>query len=97
MWWTIQSEPLQKLTFYVHYDLNKDFVDKQNEIIKNITKEEINGLAKDKLPVDKMNILVVGDKASVKPGLAQMGYEIVELDTKGNVVKDDTKIESGKK
>ena len=92
--------PWQKTGFLqriVHYDLNKDFVDKQNEIIKNITKEEINGLAKDKLPVDKMNILVVGDKASVKPGLAQMGYEIVELDTKGNVVKDDTKIESGKK
>jgi len=40
--------------------------------------------------------LVVGDKESVKPGLARLGYEIVELDAKGNVVKDDTKLDAEK-
>ncbi|MDH5367522.1 MAG: insulinase family protein, partial [Cyclobacteriaceae bacterium] len=88
--------PYQKAGFLrriVHYDLDKSFVDEQNKIIDNITKAEIDGLAKKHLPVDRMNILVVGDKESVKPGLAQLGYEIIELDAKGNVVKDDTKIQ----
>lgn len=90
------ESPYQKAGFLrriVHYDLDKSFVDEQNKIISNITKAEIDGLAKKHLPVDKMNILVVGDKESVKPGLAQLGYEIIELDAKGNVVKDDTKID----
>jgi zinc protease len=43
-----------------------------------------------------MNILVVGDKETIKPGLARLGYEIIELDAKGNVIKDDTKLETEK-
>ena len=32
---------------------------------------------------DKMNILVVGDKAKILPGLEKLGYEIIELDVDG--------------
>ena len=69
------------------YNLDKSFVGKQNEILKNITKTEIDGLAKKFLPYEKMNILVIGDKALVYPGLSKLGYEIVELDSDGNMVK----------
>ena len=91
--------PYQKAGFLrriVHYDLDKNFVDQQNKIIDNITKKEIDALAQKHLQVDKMNILVVGDKESIKPGLARLGYEIIELDAKGNVIKDDTKIDTEK-
>ncbi len=71
----------------VRYNLDKDFVQKQNEILKTITKEEINALAKKHLPVEKMNIMLVGDNALIKPGLQKLGYEIVELDTDGNLAK----------
>jgi zinc protease len=74
------------LSRIIQYNLDKDFVKKQNEILKNITKEEIDALAKKHLPIEKMNILVVGDKASVKPGLEKLGYEVVELDFEGNIV-----------
>ncbi len=30
-----------------------------------------------------MNILVVGDKAKILPGLEKLGYEIIELDVDG--------------
>ncbi len=36
---------------------------------------------------DKMNIVLVGDKEKILPGLQKLGYDIVELDTDGNVVK----------
>jgi zinc protease len=34
-----------------------------------------------------MNILLVGDKAKILPGLQKTGYEIVELDVEGNPKK----------
>lgn len=91
--------PWQKTGFLrriVHYNLDKNFVEKQSKIINSISKDEIDALAQRHLPIDKMNILVVGDKETIKPGLAGLGYEIVELDAKGNVIKDDTKLETEK-
>ncbi|MCW3103140.1 MAG: peptidase [Bacteroidetes bacterium] len=79
--------PQQKAGFMariLEYDLGKDFVEKQNAILKNITAEEINQIAKKRLPYNNMIILVVGDKAKIYDGLVKLGYEVVELDTDGN-------------
>jgi zinc protease len=81
--------PFQKLSFVkrlLDYDLDKTYVAKQAAIIKSITKDEINILAKNNLPYSKMIILVVGDKASNYEKLAKLGYEIVELDISGNKI-----------
>jgi zinc protease len=64
-------------------DLPADYVDQQNNIIKNITKADIDALAKKWITTDKMNILVVGDKAKILSALEKLGYEIVELDVDG--------------
>ena len=68
----------------LQYNLPATFVSKQSGILKNITKPELDGLAKKWLDVNKMNILLVGDKAKILPGLQKLGYEIVELDVDGN-------------
>ena len=68
----------------LQYNLPATFVSKQSSILKNITKAELDGLAKKWLDVNKMNILLVGDKAKILPGLQKLGYEIVELDVDGN-------------
>jgi zinc protease len=62
-------------------------VDKQNDILKNITKPEIDALAKKWINVDRMNILIVGDKDKIVPGLQKFGYEIIELDADGKPVQ----------
>jgi zinc protease len=67
----------------LQYDLPANFATQQNTILKNMKKAEIDALAKKWLDVDKMNILLVGDKAKILPGLQKMGYEIVELDVDG--------------
>lgn len=85
--------PGQKASFLrriVHYDLDKSYVDEQTEIINSITKEEINDLAKKHLQDKNMYILVVGDKASNLEGLKRLGYEIIELNVKGEVIFDKT-------
>lgn len=91
--------PWQKTGFLrrmVHYDLDKNYVEKQNETINNMTTQRINELAKKLLPYEEMKIVVVGDKAAVEPGLARLGYEIVEVDVKGNIVEDNTKIDTSR-
>ena len=70
----------------LEYNLPANYADLQNEILKNITKAELDAVAKKWLNVDKMNILLVGDKEKVLPTLQKFGYEIIELDIDGNPV-----------
>lgn len=81
--------PYQKAGFLgriLEYDLKKDFVKQQTNILNNITKQEIDALAAKNLPVNNLHIVVVGDKKTVLPKLEALNYEIVELDTDGNPV-----------
>jgi len=81
--------PTQKLNFLTRiqtYDLDDTFVDEQNEILERITQKEINELAGKHMNLDEMLIVVVGDKASILPGLEELGYEIIELDADGNSI-----------
>ncbi len=54
------------------YKLSKDFKDKQREIINNITKEEINQLAKKHLSAENMVIVVVGDEFFIRKPLEKL-------------------------
>jgi zinc protease len=67
----------------LEYDLPSDFVDQQNKILAGIAKADIDALAKKWVRANNMNILLVGDKAKILPGLQKLGYEIIELDADG--------------
>jgi zinc protease len=69
----------------LYYDLPADYVDQQSKILKNISKDEINQLAAKWIHPDRMNILLVGDKAKILPGLKRLGYDIVELSVDGKM------------
>jgi zinc protease len=68
------------------YDLPANFVEQQTKILDNISVAEIDTLAKKYYDLNKMNILLVGDKNLFMPGLKDLGYEIVELDANGNPI-----------
>ncbi len=81
--------PAQKAGFLgriIEYDLKKDYVKQQTEILNNISKKDIDALAAENLPVQNMHIVVVGDKKTVLPKLQNLSYEVIELDTEGNPV-----------
>ncbi len=81
--------PAQKLVFLsrvVTYDLDDDFVEKQNEILAGVAQKDLSDLAEQHLNMDEMLIVVVGDKATILPGLQELGYEIIELDANGNTI-----------
>jgi zinc protease len=83
--------PGQKAGFLsriITFKLDKNYVDEQNRIISTIKKEEIDDLAKKYLPSEKMDIVIVGDKASIYEPLKRLNYEIIELTTKGDPIED---------
>jgi zinc protease len=69
------------------YNLPANYVEQQNKILSTITKKEIDALAKKWVKPEQLNILVVGDKAKILPGLQKLGYQIEELDTDGREKK----------
>ncbi len=80
--------PRQKAGFLrriVHYDLDRTFVEEQTKMVENITKAELDALAKKYLQPDNMCILVVGDEATNRPKLEKLGYEVVILNERGDV------------
>lgn len=65
------------------YNLPKDFVDQQQTIIRNITKQDIDALAKKHLTYNNMAIVVVGNRSKLFDRIKALGYEVVELDADG--------------
>jgi zinc protease len=72
----------------LYYNLPGDYTTQQNKILNGITTKEINQLAKKWLNPSKMNILLVGDKEKILPGLKKLPYDIIELDVNGNFKAD---------
>ncbi len=82
--------PFQKALFLQNllvYNLDKNYIDKQNAILSSITKNDIDGLAKRYLPLEKMIVVIVGDKATNFEKIKLLGYPVIELDTEGNPVQ----------
>lgn len=83
------ESPLQKLGFIkrvLEYDLPKDYVALQANMLNSISKEKISSFAKLYLPYDNMVVVVVGDKATNFDKVKKLGYEVVEIDSNGKIV-----------
>ncbi|WP_369811327.1 M16 family metallopeptidase [Hymenobacter convexus] len=73
------------LSRLVEYNLEPTYVNQQTEILKNLKKEDVQAIAKQYLPADKMYIVVVGDEKQL-PSLQALGYPVVQLDLEGKPV-----------
>jgi zinc protease len=69
------------------YNLPANYTETQAKILRDMTKKEIDALAKRYINAAKLNMLMVGDKAKILAGLQRLGYPIVELDAEGKPVE----------
>lgn len=69
------------------YNLPANYTGIQQKILKSMTKKDIDELAKKYIDASKLNMLLVGDKTKILPGLQKLGYPIVELDVDGKPVE----------
>ena len=65
------------------YNLPENYLDIQAEILDNISKEEIDQLAKKHLTYENMVIVVVGDSSNLYPQLKKLGYDIIPINETG--------------
>lgn len=75
--------PYQKAGFMrliQRYELEADFTVLQTEITNNITKVELNKLAKEQLRLDEMIIVIVGDRANIEADINALGYPVSILE-----------------
>ena len=73
--------PNAKLGFLaqiLEFDLQPSFVKERNNIVSNISKAEINALAKKHLNTKDMVYLVVGDAKTLRPELEKLGMKVVD-------------------
>ncbi len=62
------------------YDLDKDYRKRQKVIINNATTEALNALAAKWLDTDSMDIIVVGDAATLREKLRVLDRQIIDLE-----------------
>jgi zinc protease len=68
------------------YNLPANYPAMQTRILNGMSKSQMQASAQKYLHPEKINILLVGDKAKVLEGVKKLGYEVVELDSDGNKV-----------
>ncbi|MCO5247847.1 MAG: insulinase family protein [Chitinophagales bacterium] len=61
-------------------DFDSQLVNKQNKILADITKEELDGIMQKYVNKDKLYIIVVGDRNIVLDPLKQLGYPVIEME-----------------
>ena len=80
----------QKASFLsriLEYNLPASYTKDQNELLEKLSIDEVNKLATRYAPnLEKVNIVLVGDKAKVWDKVQRLGYDMVELDKEGNPV-----------
>ena len=75
--------PGRKLGFLaqiLEHNLSADFVKERNNIVANISKAEINSLAKKHLNLSEMLMVVVGDANTLRPQLEALGYQVISYE-----------------
>jgi len=80
------ESPMQKLFFIkrvMEFDLPKDYVSIQTQILNTIEKDKINECVKKYLPYNNMVVVIVGDKATNLEKVKKLGFEVVEVDANG--------------
>ena len=85
--------PNQKLAILMHmqrHGLDATFPRRQDEILMNVSLEELNALARKHLKADDMIVVVVGAKAQILEDLQGLGRPIVELDATGRPISENS-------
>ncbi len=80
----------QFISRILEYNLPSNFIEMQTKILNDMTADQLKTAANKYVQPDKLNILLVGDKATILEGVKKLGYEVVELDVDGNKMEKKT-------
>jgi zinc protease len=85
--WETNSSVAGSLIEQVKFNLGDDYYKTYDARVRKLTRDELQQLGEQIVKTGLINWFVVGDKAKILPDLNKLGYEIIEVDADGNVVK----------
>ena len=85
--WETNASVARSLFEKVAYGLNDDYFKTYDSKIRNLKAEEINQMGSQIIKPDQISYFVVGDKAKIYDSLKETGYQIIEIDPDGNIIK----------
>ncbi len=94
--WETNSAVNNSLANLVRYDLGDDYYQKYNDLVRNLTLDDLRGVSKKVVKPEAVNWFLVGDRAKIASTLDALGFDaIIEIDADGNpktpAVKNPTK------
>jgi len=85
--WETNSSVRSSLETLVKFGLSNDYYNTYDAKVRNLTLPELQQISKEVIIPSHFTWFVVGDKSKIKNGLNELGYEIIELDADGNILK----------
>ena len=77
---------LNHLLQLVLFDLPNDYFQTMPPQLEGVSLDDIHRISSQRIDVEGLQILVVGDRETVEPGLRELGLPLVILDTDGQVI-----------
>jgi zinc protease len=77
------GQVLRRLVDVVHFGLPDDYFTTQIAQLEAVTLDDIHRVSREHVFPDRLNIVVVGDRAAIEPGLQELGIPLVHLDYEG--------------
>ena len=84
--WETMGAVSGSLSEMVIYDLQENYFETYSQRIKNLSLEEIHSTAKDLINPGNLVWVIVGDKEKTEPGLRELGYDIMNIDSDGKII-----------
>lgn len=94
--WETNSAVGNSINMLVRFDLDSYYWKNYDQKVKGLTLQEVRELSKKVIKPENFKWLVIGDKAQVLPQLENSGFEIVLVDTDGNVMSETSQTGSAK-
>jgi zinc protease len=71
----------------VVFNLGDDYYKTYDAKVRKLTKEELQQVGKTVIKPELLTWVVVGDKSKILNSVKELGYEVIEVDADGNVLK----------
>jgi predicted Zn-dependent peptidase len=85
--WETNGSVQNSLETLVKFNLSSDYFNTYDAKVRNLTLPELQQISKEVIVPDHFTWFVVGDKSKIKNGLNELGYEVIEIDPDGKVIK----------
>ncbi len=74
------SQKSRLLSNIINYSLDNDYIEQRNELLSNVTKQQLDKIAQKWFNPNDYQIVVVGDAENLRPRLKKLNIPVVELE-----------------